>query len=418
MVGGHHGTAGRERAIRALIVRCAGPGRHRVRLSRSRFWARARCPHCRAPVDPLRWRRVVRALGFLVRPPGNGRTGLVTWAGSWAYLVAAVAAWALLWGFADRWWPATVLLFGPRWTLLLPLGVLLPLALRFDRVALVMLAPAVLIVVGPVMGLAVPWSRWLGIGPLDSVPELAVVTFNARGGEGLALSAAGMLREWRADIAAFQECTGTLRDELLALDRSDPAWHTDARTSLCIASRYPIVARAQMERDDFAAAGGSALVVTWSLLVDVADTVHVTNLHLETPRAGLASIRQGRIAAGARDVSSLSFLRALELAHARRWVLGFRGPHLVLGDFNTPPESVAYREAWGDFQNVFSDRGFGLGGTRLNGWIRARIDHVLADARWRPVSAAPGRDLGSDHLPMRAVVQPFWPSLGRRDPTP
>lgn len=351
-------------------------------------------------------------MGFLARPPATGRAGLAAWAGSWAYLLAALSAWALLWGFADRWWPATVLLFGPRWTLLLPLVALAPLAVLFDRAALGLQVVAALVVVGPVMGYQLP-SLGFGAGPFDDAPELAAVTFNARGGEGLALPAEGMLREWRADIAAFQECTGTLRDELLELGRRDDGWFTDARASLCLASRLPIVGQAQMERDDFAAAGGSALVVTWSLLFDDVDTVHVTNVHLETPRAGLASIRRGELSRGAGEVSSLSFLRALELGHARRWVLDFRGPHLVLGDFNTPAESVAYRDAWGDFQNAFSERGVGLGGTRLNGWIRARIDHVLADGRWRVVSAAPGRDLGSDHLPMRAVVQPAWPSLAR-----
>ena len=381
-----------------------------MRLSRSRFWARARCPHCRAWVDPLRWRRVLGAAGWLVRPPDKGRAARLAWAGSWLYLLGAAAAAILLWGFADRWWPATVLLFGPRWTLLLPLVALVPLASLFDRVTLPLQAAGALLVVGPVMGFSLPLAGWLE-GVREGVPEVAVVTFNARGGDGLALGAEAMLREWRADLAAFQECTGVLRDELLALgDAPSSGWHTDARASLCIASRYPIVARAEMERADFQAAGGSALVVTWSVLLDGTDTVHVTNLHLETPRAGLASIRRGRLARGAAEVSSLSFLRGLELAHARRWVLDVGGPHLVLGDFNTPAESVAYRESWGDFQNAFSDRGLGLGGTRLNGWIRARIDHVLADARWHVVSAAPGRDLGSDHLPMRAVVQPVWPS--------
>ena len=54
------------------------------------------------------------------------------------------------------------------------------------------------------------------------------------------------------------------------------------------------------------------------------------------------------------------------------------GPFLVVGDFNAPVESVIYRRYWGDLRNAFSYAGFGFGSTRLNGWIRVRIDHILA----------------------------------------
>jgi vancomycin resistance protein VanJ len=339
-------------------------------------------------------------------PAAGDRLHRLVWAGSLAYLVAAAGAAALLWGLGDRWWPATVLLFGPRWTLLLPIAILLPAALRWDRLMLFPLVLATWLVVVPVMGFVSGWRAWLATG-WDTAPELGVVTFNARGGDGLRLTAAGMLREWRADIAGFQECGGVLRRELLALSDED-GWHTDARASLCLASRFPIVAVEEMEREAFEFAGGSALVVTWTMALNERDVVHVTNLHLETPRAGLGRIRRGRLGSGARLVTERSYLRALELERARRWTLHFAGPHLVLGDFNTPVESAAYREAWGDWQNAFSRVGVGLGGTRLNGWIRARIDHVLVDANWRLVGAWTAGDLGSDHLPMKAAVRPAW----------
>ena len=49
--------------------------------------------------------------------------------------------------------------------------------------------------------------------------------------------------------------------------------------------------------------------------------------------------------------------------------------------------------------------GNGWGYTKLNGWIRVRIDHVLVDARLEAVGAAVGADYGSDHLPFIAEVQ-------------
>jgi endonuclease/exonuclease/phosphatase (EEP) superfamily protein YafD len=350
----------------------------------------------------VRWQRIVAWLALFSRPAANRRLEWMVRVLSLSYLGGALGAAGLLWIAGDVWWPATVLLFGPRWTLLLPLGMLVPGALHVDRSLLLPLVVAALVVVGPVMGFVTGWRGLVQRSPAGG-PEVGVVTFNARGGEGLRLTATGMLQEWGADIAAFQECQGTLRAELEALPRTG-RWHTDRRASLCLASRFPIVGVQEMDREDFEFARGSGLVATWSLLLEGGDTVRVTNLHLETPRAGLARIRRGRIGAGIRLVEEKSFLRTLELERAHRWALAYSGPHIVLGDFNTPVESRTYRQAWGGWQNAFSHAGFGLGGTRLNGWIRARIDHVLVDAAWQVAHAAPGRDLGSDHLPMKATL--------------
>jgi endonuclease/exonuclease/phosphatase (EEP) superfamily protein YafD len=49
--------------------------------------------------------------------------------------------------------------------------------------------------------------------------------------------------------------------------------------------------------------------------------------------------------------------------------------------------------------------GRGLGGTRLNGWIRVRIDHIVANREWRVVDSRLGEDVGSDHRPMIATVR-------------
>jgi endonuclease/exonuclease/phosphatase (EEP) superfamily protein YafD len=48
--------------------------------------------------------------------------------------------------------------------------------------------------------------------------------------------------------------------------------------------------------------------------------------------------------------------------------------------------------------------GFGLGGTRLNGWFRVRIDHVVVDDSWEVLDARLGEDVGSDHLPLVATI--------------
>ena len=61
---------------------------------------------------------------------------------SWLFLVVVLKSVALL-CTADLWWPATLLMFSPRWLLLLPGGVLILAALLCRRRALVVLFIAV-----------------------------------------------------------------------------------------------------------------------------------------------------------------------------------------------------------------------------------------------------------------------------------
>jgi endonuclease/exonuclease/phosphatase (EEP) superfamily protein YafD len=311
----------------------------------------------------------------------------------------SVIAAGFLWGFSDVWWPATVLLFGPRWVLLLPLSLLIPLALIWDRPLIPMLLLAGLILLGPVMGFRA--------GPLWAVaesgpePALTVITFNARGGSTLLRRPLNLLTDWDPDILAIQECGPDLVAEL----RQDPFWTVDSRSGVCLVSRLSILEVKEMERDALEFAGGSGVVVTYTL--DLGGTpIRVTTVHLDTPRAGFELVRSGRLRTGIPKVSEKSFLRGIELKQAAAWTEGVPGAQIVLGDFNTPPESRLFRQAWSPWQNAFSAAGWGLGGTRLNGWIRARIDHILVNDGWKVLAAWVGEDIGSDHLPVFARIQP------------
>ena len=320
------------------------------------------------------------------------------WWGAVSYLVFAVVTAVVLWELGDRWWPATTLLFGPRWVLLLPLIGLIPGAFIFDRPLLSPILLSAMIMLGPVVGLRSGWRAML-VGE-DPARDIHVASLNARGGLLLHAGPVGLMRDWGADVAAFQECGGELQD---AIDHAFE-WHTDVRDGLCLVSRFEIVDVTAMERDAFEAAGGSALVVSYRLNVG-GDTISLTNLHLETPRAGLELIRHGQLARGIPRLEQKSSLREIELRRTRSWVDEYEEPRLVMGDFNTPHESAHYRASWGDWQNAFNLVGRGLGGTRLNGWIRARIDHILADDRWTVVNSRLGEDVGSDHLPILATVR-------------
>jgi endonuclease/exonuclease/phosphatase (EEP) superfamily protein YafD len=315
------------------------------------------------------------------------------------YSLLTVVAAICVWWLSDRWWLATTLLFGPRWVLALPLLLLVPTVARWDRLMLVPLGISALVVAGPVVGLRTGWRSW--VTESDPVRDVRVVTFNAMGGKTLRLSPSALLLAWNPDILVVQECAS----ELSATLRDLSGWFVRTNGTLCIVSRDSIDAVEVMDREAFEAAGGSGLVATYRVLQD-RGTEYVTNLHLDTPRAGLTRIRHGDLEPGIERLESKSSLRAIELLRARHWVDGFPAPHIVAGDFNTPPESPIYRAAWRGWHNAFSLAGVGLGGTRLNGWIRARIDHVLADTTWQVVSARISDDVGSDHAAMIVELRP------------
>ncbi len=366
-----------------------------------RFFASARCPRCGAAVDPTRGRRVAAVVLNLLRPVAPHPVDRLVHGAAVAWVVGIVVATALLWAFADVWWPATILLFGPRWVLLLPGVPLLLWAAVRDRAWLVPLLLAGLLGAGPLVGLRTGWRTLL---PEGSGPTLRVATLNARGGDDLP-RIDELLSRWNADVVVLQECGGPLRDQIRRLGES-PGSPLDVHTAsgLCLVTRLDLVDASQMDREALAFAGGAGLV--WSYLLDWnGDPVRVTNLHLETQRAGLELVRMGRVREALDPLREKSFLRSVELRHARRWVDSLPAPRIVAGDFNTPPESRIYRQAWGDWTNAFDARGAGLGATRLNGWIQARIDHVLVDGAWRVVDVRVAEDVGSDHLPVVATLR-------------
>lgn len=319
---------------------------------------------------------------------------------AWAYLAVVVLIAAAMWALGDRTVIGTVLLFMGRWVFLLPLALLVPVALWLRPSSLVVLLAAALVVLGPIMGFRTGWRRLL---PHPAGAPIRVVTFNAEGGRILAQILPSVLDRWQAQVVAFQECDPVLADAA----RLAPGWHAFTTRDLCLLSRYPILESAVMDRSALDRVkqsgndqiGGAGYVVRF-VLGAPAGPIRVANLHLETPRKGFEGLMQG-------DLPRLRMnteIRDIESHLARAWVDSGTGPLLVLGDFNTPVESRIFGSHWGDLADAFSVAGRGFGMTKYNGWIRARIDHVLAGPEWHVDRARVGRDAFSDHRPLIVLL--------------
>ena len=225
------------------------------------------------------------------------------------------------------------------------------------------------------------------------------MSFNAGASDLAAELLPDLLARWQADIVAFQEC-GEL---LTAAVRLTAGWHHSEEKNLCLLSRYPIREAQVMDRSaldrvkqsEVREFGGAGYVVRF-VLDGPRGPIRVGNLHLETPRKGLEGLMDGDL----RRLRLNTEVRDIESSMARGWVSEGTGPLLVLGDFNTPVESRIFQDHWGDLADAFSTAGTGFGMTKHNGWIRARIDHVLASEEWHVDHVSVGPAARSDHRPL------------------
>jgi len=327
------------------------------------------------------------------------KTGLLYWL-VWGYAVLVLSALVVVKLGGDRWWPATLLLFGPRWVMAVPLVVLAPLVIFLNRGLLWPLLAAAIFVFGPFMGLSLPFGKIFAPNGL----VLKVLTCNVQNGNFNRKALSSLIFDSGADIVAMQECPRELGLEL------PPGWHVVQEGQLALLSRFPLKL------------SGSLQMMhpphKWprtSLLYCIVQTpngaVTLCSVHLPSPRYGLQNILDRRTVLSLNRIGFLvdetenrrQVSRQVQeaIASLPRWVI-------VAGDFNMPVDSTIYREYWSGFSNAFSQVGLGYGWT-VGGEVRGlkarvRIDHILTDKGFAPIACRVGPDVGSDHLPVIAEL--------------
>jgi endonuclease/exonuclease/phosphatase (EEP) superfamily protein YafD len=312
----------------------------------------------------------------------------------WAYLLGVVVAWLLMRLAGDRWWVATLMLYGPRWLYALPLLVLVPLVLWFRARLAWVLVPSAVVCLFLIGGFCVPWP----VRAAADKPSLRVLTFNARGWQGGSDRLRALITKAQPDIVVIQEHRGEL-PELWPAD-----WHAYRVQSLVIASPHPLqemraVHRIPGDRPD--ALGCEVGTPTGS--------VRIANVHLFSPRDGLEAVlsRTTILRPSKRHrLQEVTRFRQNQAAELRRFADEQCAAEIIAGDFNMPVDSVLYRRHWGDLQNAFGRVGWGVGYTKRSEipgmTYGARIDHILMNGAWRPVRCWVGPDVGSDHSPLIA----------------
>ncbi len=413
----HVGKKLRCKCGRTLVI--ARPAEEKAPAAQSVAGARKRVRGQTVPVVLRAWAR--DALAQL-----RSRSAVVRWTSrlSWACLAFVAVTWLLLITTSESFLPATLLAYGPRWVLLIPGIALAPFALVAVRRALVPLALASVIVVGPIMGGRVSWRTFGRSIPLPTPSEsVRVLTFNADGGDLVAVRLRATIAQLQPQLIAFQECGQALWDSLQAI----PNWHYHRHANLCTASRWPIQSFDSMPRAAFARVsalgfGGTALVARY-VIASPHGAFAFVNLHLETARKGLEGLMGssgfvperiediGRADAilnryDSRRIALNARIRDMESERASVWSAanGEAASAIIVGDFNLPVESAIFRRHWRRFADAFEATGSGFGWSKHEGaLLRIRIDHILSNTSApRAIGAWLGPDLGSDHLPVIA----------------
>jgi vancomycin resistance protein VanJ len=327
---------------------------------------------------------------------------------AWLYLVAVTAVWMLMYWAGDRWWLATLILFGPRWVCALPLFVLVPAALWWHRRSLWPLAPAVAIVVWPLMGLCLPWGAVAG----QEGPLLRVLSCNVKGKcrDNAALEV--LIREALPDIVGLEGCWGEVQIDW------PPGWNVVQEGEIIVASRFPL--------SDAGSVRGPQPPHHWprvNQLRCVVDApggkIHFVAVHLPSPHNGISHVLdRATVIRPERSyvMDDEAVVREQASEAASRWADAVAESMILAGDFNMPVESPIYRSCWARFSNAFSRSGLGFGFTEwptIRGWrFGIRIDHILLGPGWRARRCWVGPDIGSDHLPILADLAQDSPLSG------
>jgi endonuclease/exonuclease/phosphatase (EEP) superfamily protein YafD len=301
----------------------------------------------------------------------------------------------------DRWWFATMMLFGPRWIYALPLAVLVPIVVLVRPRLLWLLAVAGAIVLGPVMGFCVPWP-WERLFAAEG-PTVRILTCNVQGGNHLDSEALpALIRRLRPDIVALQEYGGDTRMDW------PPGWHVQKEGQLVVASRYPIPEVLPIRRCYPPSRWPSVNALCCVIRTPNQELIFC-NVHLESPREGLTEVLDRNTLVSPSRAGALAAeikIRWRESEDVARRIGDFFEPVIIAGDFNMPTDSAIYRRFWARFSNAFSTSGFGFGYTKRESvkgcHVGLRIDHVLTGPGWQPQGCWVGPDVGSDHLPVIA----------------
>jgi vancomycin resistance protein VanJ len=304
-----------------------------------------------------------------------------------------IAVWVFLHRFGDRTWLGTIAIFSPRWIVLLPLFLLVPMAVLFNRRCFLIVIPVTFIAIFAVMGLCIPIGS--SYTPKISDFPVRVLTCNVHGRTLQPERLAALIADEHPDIIILQEWLGQYQQDVFG----DGQWNVEQDGEHCVATRFPI---------DLA-----RRVLFWSAvrytLATPGGRINILNVHLGSPHTAMNAILHG-IPGGKSDLEKNIVQRETEASAIKQIAGTISGPLIIAGDFNLSFDSPIFLENFGNLPDAFDKNGFGFGWTYRVKWTSVRIDHILTSGGWICRDCRVGPDIGSPHRP---VIADFYLPAGQ-----
>jgi endonuclease/exonuclease/phosphatase family metal-dependent hydrolase len=298
------------------------------------------------------------------------------------------------------WWPTLnafivfkyVLLFGPRWILLL---LVLPLifAWRVLSTKQKVLYPLLVLSTFNFLDfqLPKPWHYFVSDDITDD--KLKIVSFNIGGG-GTQKELKLLVRYIKPDILLLQEAR---RINLAKLFQDD--YVSECISGLCILSKYPFTRTRTLDRKLF---GGWGNFAAFYHVNTPNGQLSLANVHLETPRPVLMSIIHRDMDQALAD--KVEENRQFEVDLINLWANKQKNM-VIAGDFNMPSDENLFRQSFSDLYNAIDVKGFGYNDTKHTSWFGVRIDHILYSPDMYLVDIDVVELLNGDHQPLLATLQ-------------
>ena len=298
------------------------------------------------------------------------------------------------------WWPTLnvliipkyVLLFGPRWLLLM---LVLPIILgwRILSTKQKKLYPLLILFSLNYLDFQLPnlWHYFTA----DNVTgdELKVVSFNIGGGgseEELKL----LVKYIKPDILLLQEASGINLTEFFSDD-----YVSECISGLCILSKYPFHRTRTLDRKLF---GGWGQFAAFYRIITPNGQLSLANIHLETPRSVLMGVVYRHFDQVLAE--KIEDNRQFEVDLINLWANKQQNV-VVVGDFNMPSDENLFRQSFSNLHNAVDIKGFGYNDTKYTSWFGVRIDHILYSSDMHLVDIEVVELLKGDHQPLMAVLR-------------
>lgn len=212
-----------------VFIRCVNCAQ-KLRVPTEKLNQPGRCPCCKTPFPPVELATAPRPA--VTRKPPECLTRLLV-ACCWFWLASVIAAAALSHLAGETWWLNTMLLYSPRWLLLVPAAVLAPFAACWRLRSLAILISGCVAWLFLIAGLSVHL-------PFSAEPPgpgmLRVLTCNMQGRLAEPGRFLTLLTRTQPDVVLLQGWPGNLNHEAFGAR----GWNLVQSGDLWVASRLPI----------------------------------------------------------------------------------------------------------------------------------------------------------------------------------